>query len=224
MSSFPLVPLRRWLPFAGTSAALLTWSTVVVPALPAARALRTTANLLAVSVLVGAARRSGLSWAELGTAPQQADPGARCGAAALGLVSAGYAAALAVPALRRTLADAGAGTSLGEVVLRAGVHIPLGTVLCEELAFRGVLHALARRVMGPRAAIGAGSVVFGLWHVGTAGSAPLGRVLVVTTSGGVVLGALRHHSGSVLAPMGLHLGTNAAGLVAAAVAARLPQA
>jgi membrane protease YdiL (CAAX protease family) len=49
-------------------------------------------------------------------------------------------------------------------------------------------------------------------------------VLVVTAVGGVLLGVLRERTGSVLAPMGLHLGTNAAGLVAAAVAARLPPA
>ena len=42
--------------------------------------------------------------------------------------------------------------------------------------------------------------------------------LVVTVLGGFALGWLRHRTGSVLAPIGLHLGTNAVGLVAAGVA------
>ncbi len=129
-----------------------------------------------------------------------------------------------MPASRAALAGAGAGLSVGEVVLRAGVLIPLGTVLCEEVAFRGVLHALALRVLRPGPAVGVGSIVFALWHVRPAEGAPSAGVLVVTAVGGLVLGALRHRTGSLLAPAGLHLGTNAAGLVAAAVAARLPPA
>ena len=213
---------RRWLPLLGTSAALLTWSTAVVPALPSDPVVRTAANLAAVSVLLAGARRGGLGRAELGMAQQRARVGAGWGAAALGLVGAGYAAALAVPALRAALADEGAGLPVGEVVLRAGLLIPLGTVLCEEVAFRGVLHAVARRVLRPGPAVGVGSVVFALWHVRLGEGPPPAGVLVVTAVGGVLLGVLRERTGSVLAPMGLHLGTNAAGLVAAAVAARLP--
>jgi uncharacterized protein len=209
--------VRRWLPFAGTSAALLAWRRLAVPALPAAPAVRTAAGLAAVSVLLGAARRGGLSGAELGLARRAAAGGAREGGAALGLVTAGYVGALAVPAARRRLADAGAGTPVPEVALRAIVLIPLGTVLCEEVAFRGVLHALARRATSPLPAVLAGSAVFGLWHPGPV------PVVGATALGGAVLGWLRHRTGSVLAPGGLHLGTNSAGLVAAAVAARLPR-
>ena len=42
--------------------------------------------------------------------------------------------------------------------------------------------------------------------------------LVALALGGFALGWLRHRTGSVLAPIGLHLGTNAVGLVAAGVA------
>lgn len=64
------------------------------------------------------------------------------------------------------------------------------------------------------------SVVFGLWHIGStlppakAGVSPvlqgaaLAGVVVVTGKGGAVLGWLRQRSGSLLAPIGLHLGTN----------------
>ena len=213
----PLGPVRPWLPFAGTSTALLTWRTVVVPALPEAPALRAAANVAAVAVLLAAARRGGLSWTELGLDRQRARAGVREGAAALGVATAAYGGALAVPALRAALAGAAAEVPLGEVVLRAGVLIPLGTVLSEELAFRGVLHAGARRVLAPAPAVVAASAVFGLWHVGPP------PVVAATGLGGLVLGWLRHRTGSVLAPVGLHLGTNGAGLVAAAAAARLPR-
>ncbi len=120
------------------------------------------------------------------------------------------------------------GVPLDSVLIRALVLIPLGTVLAEELAFRGVLHAPAVRVLPVRAALVVTSVVFGLWHVVTAlGSqtvtAPtpwvaVAGVVAFTALSGLLLGWLRHRTGSILAPMGLHLGTNAVGLLAAAIA------
>ena len=45
------------------------------------------------------------------------------------------------------------------------VRIPVGTVLWEEIAFRGVLQAALRRVMPEPAAIAVTSGVFGIWHI-----------------------------------------------------------
>lgn len=123
-----------------------------------------------------------------------------------------------------------AGASPGSLLLRGLVLIPLGTVLAEELAFRGVLHGRSVRSLPVRAALGVSAVAFGLWHLTVAlgpSAIPLPptlqwtsalAVLAVTVAGGLALGWLRHRTGSVLAPIGLHLGTNAVGLVAAGVA------
>jgi hypothetical protein len=60
------------------------------------------------------------------------------GGAASVLVGAGYAVALALPAVRPLLADARvAGAGAGEIAGTGFVRIPLGTVLWEEVAFRG---------------------------------------------------------------------------------------
>jgi membrane protease YdiL (CAAX protease family) len=176
---------------------------------------------------VTAARRGGLTWPHLGISRRTAASGVRWGAAALALTAVGYAAALAIPRLRNVLAEAAPGETAGTVLLRAAVLIPLGTVLCEELAFRGVLLALALRMSSPRVAVAVVSAVFGLWHIAPArasdgaGSPAVAGTVLSTALGGLVLGWLRLRSGSLLAPMGLHLGTNGVGLVAAVRAARL---
>lgn len=211
---------RRW-PFAATSALLLAWSNLVVPRLPPATGVRTGANLAATGVLVATTRAAGLTPAELGLDPATRRDGARQGAAALAAAAVGYLAVLGTPAGRRALAaSAPAGGSARALAARVLVHIPLGTVLCEELAFRGVLLAVAHRQL-PRPLAQAGTaVVFGLWHLHGAGRgrAAVAGTVLATGLGGAVLGRLRASSGSVLAPMGLHLGSNALGLLAACAA------
>jgi membrane protease YdiL (CAAX protease family) len=219
--------IRPWLPLVATSTALLAWSNVVVPALPPGHATRALANVAATAALVTAARRGGLTWPDLGISRRTAASGARWGAAALAGTAVMYAAALAVPRLREALAEAGHGEPAATVVLRAALLIPLGTVLCEELAFRGVLLALALRMSSPRVAVAVVSAVFGLWHIAPAqtsdgaGGPAVAAAVLSTAVGGLVLGHLRLRSGSLLAPMGLHLGTNGVGLVATLAASRL---
>jgi len=210
------VPVVR---LTGTVAALLGWSAVVVPALPGAPGIRTAANLAGVAVLVAATRAAGYGWRELGVSRTTWRRGLRWGSGALLVVGGVYGVALAVPALYGLLEDeAVAAMPAGEVVVRALVLIPLGTVLCEELAIRGVLSAVAARALPQPAALVVTAVVFGLWHLvpayrdGGAGEAV--AAVAVTTLGGLVFGLLRQRSGSVLAPMGLHLGTNSLGLLA----------
>lgn len=215
----------RLLPLAATSGVLLAWSNLVVPRLPTAAAARVAANLGATGVLVLGARSAGVNAGDLGMSRSTWRAGSRWGAGALALSTAGYLVALAVPAGRTALAgSAPADGTAREVAARVLLLIPLGTVLCEEVAFRGVLPALATRQLSPHAAHALTALVFGLWHVGTArrdarpGASVAGTV-AVTGLGGALLGWLRARSGSLLAPMGLHLGTNSAGLLAA-VAAR----
>lgn len=103
-----------------------------------------------------------------------------------------------------------------------GLHIPVGTVWTEELAFRGVLQPLAAEAFGSRAGAVIQAVTFGLAHIRparAAGDSIAGTVLVTGLFGGL-LGWLRERSGSVAAPMLAHLALNEAGAVATLCVAR----
>jgi uncharacterized protein len=110
------------------------------------------------------------------------------------------------------------------------VRIPVGTVLWEEVAFRGVLQAALRRMMPEPAAIAVTSGVFGLWHIRpTAGALRVNGLagdrrratagvlagVAATTAAGAFLSWLRERSGRLAAPVLLHLAANSGGLVAA---------
>jgi uncharacterized protein len=215
---------------------LVAWNNVVVTRLPGYPASYVPANVLAAAVLLLFARTAGLSWQELGLDRDRLASGLRWGAACVALVGAGYASALALPDLRPLLADDRVirmdGAELAHTVL---VRIPLGTVLWEEVAFRGVLLAAVLRVLPVRRAVAAQAVVFGAWHVRPTAAAlatnslaegPALAALVVlgclgTAVAGVLFAWLRLRSGSLLAPSLLHLATNSLGALAAATAARL---
>lgn len=225
-----MTSVRRLTPLVVIALGLLAWSNLLVPALPTDPVLRAVVNVAGVAGLLTLARLGGLSWHELGFGRSSWGAGARWGTAALGVVVVGYAAVLAV-APSVLMNPQVAASSPQALLLRGLVLIPVGTVLAEEIAFRGVLHAPAVRVLSVRAAVLVTSVVFGLWHLVTAlgpsatpltvGWASVATVLGVTAAGGVAFAWLRHRTGSLLAPIGLHLGTNAVGLVAAAVALRM---
>ena len=113
------------------------------------------------------------------------------------------------------------------------VVIPLGTVIPEEFAFRGVLWGLLRRRSGRWTATVVSSVLFGFWHVAPAlaggaanqavdeavGGGPLGVLVRVagtvlfTAAAGVVFCELRVRSGSLLAPMLAHWSVNGLGVI-----------
>jgi membrane protease YdiL (CAAX protease family) len=212
------------------------WNNLVVHRLPGRPGSYVVANVAATAVLLAAARVSGLSWAELGLDRRRLAAGARWGGACAAVVAAGYAAALALPAVRPLLADArAAGLDGGELAGEVLVRIPFGTVLWEEVAFRGVLLAALARLLPRAGAIAASAALFGLWHVRpTLGAlaandladGPLARTGAVvlaclgTAAAGVLFTGLRERSGSLLAPVLLHLATNTLGLGAAAAAHR----
>lgn len=136
-----------------------------------------------------------------------------------------------LPATRPLLADQRmAGVDARGTVWRALVRIPLGTVVLEEVAFRGVLPSLMP-------AVGA-AVLFGLWHIvptartldvnGMARSwrarvVAVGGAVVVTTVVGLVLWALRVATGSLLAPALVHAAANSGATVAAFLVLRSGQ-
>jgi uncharacterized protein len=221
--------IPRMVPLLLTAVALLTWSNLVVPSLPADGTVRAALNVAGALGLLAVARGAGVSWHELGIGRHTWRAGLRWGGGALAVIGCGYAAVLLVAP--HVLANPQvAGSSTSTVLIRALVLIPLGTVLAEEIAFRGVLHVPAVRVLPARVALAVTSVTFGLWHVVTAlgpsavavpatwRAAEVVGIVVFTALGGLLLGWLRHRTGSLLAPMGLHLGTNVVGLVAAVIA------
>ena len=226
----------RWA--AGLVVLLGAWNTLVVPRLPGRAYVPV--NATATAVLLTAARARGTSWAELGLERRRLGSGARWGGACAAGVGAGYATVLAVPALRPLLADARvAGLDARELAARVLVRIPVGTVLWEEVAFRGVLPPALRRVLSRRVAAGAAAGLFGLWHVtptlqglavnGLAAD-PVRRAGTVvlaclgTAGADLLFAELRERSGSLLAPALLHLAANDLGALAAAAAGRVSAA
>jgi uncharacterized protein len=187
-------------------------------------------NACATGAALSAAAASGLTAADIGLGRERWSPG-RLGAGAAAAVAAGWLVVAALPATRPVLDDKRITSIDGRAVAyQAVVRIPVGTVLWEETAFRGVLQAALCRVMPQTAAIAVTSGVFGLWHVrptlqalranGLANSrgqaaARVTAGVAATTAGGVLLSWLRARSGSLAAPVLLHLATNSGGLAAA---------
>jgi membrane protease YdiL (CAAX protease family) len=187
-------------------------------------------NLLAGGTLLWLAFRSGADAADLGLDRSRMRRGAAIG----GLIAAGVAvvvaAAAAVPAARGWFDDTRAAdigwTGLLYQVL---VRIPLGTALFEEVAFRGVLVGLGRRIWGDRSATGLAALLFGLWHVApatafaeanaTASEAPIGGIVslavISTAAAGWALTWIRDRAGSLAAPALTHIATNVFAFTAA---------
>ncbi|WP_078915192.1 CPBP family intramembrane glutamic endopeptidase [Streptomyces sp. NRRL S-474] len=191
--------------------------------------------VVAAATLLLIARWDGLTLADLGLDRAASYRGLRWAAILVGAVLAVFLAGLALPATREAFEDERAvGLTLGELLWRVLVRVPVGTVLLEEVAFRGVLWAMVRRRRGTAWATAVSSLLFGLWHVlpsrglsraneaaavlgtGPAGSAlPVVAAVVATTAAGVVLCELRRRSGSLLAPAALHWAVNGFGYVLA---------
>jgi CAAX protease family protein len=195
----------------------------------------------AVALLVFA-RRTGLTWAQLGLARNRVRSGTKWGLIAIAAVSTVYLAGVALPQSRSAFLDARYHLGVSGALTSAFVVIPLGTILFEEIAFRSVLWGMLSRHTATWRVVLISSVLFGLWHVlpslhlasanagvGNAvhGAGAAQEVLVVagtvgfTALGGVVAGELRRRSGSLLASVGMHWATNALGVLFGLLAWRL---
>ncbi len=180
--------------------------------------------LLMTVVVVGIGVAGGLDRDELGLDPARAGAGARLG----GLVALVVLVVLVVGALLPLTAgafeDDRAGIPFPELALRVLVVIPVGTVLVEELVFRGVLDGLLHRVASPTVAVVTGALVFGAWHVlpaaRSSGLAAAAGTFVATAAAGFGFSWLRRRSGSLLAPVLAHTATNSFALVVAWVVSR----
>jgi membrane protease YdiL (CAAX protease family) len=185
-------------------------------------------------VLLG--RRAGLSWHDLGMSKRTLLPGLKYAVGAVLAVAVVYGAGAALPWTRPAFHDVRYHLHVGAALMTAFIVVPLGTVLLEEVAFRGVLLGLVRRHRGAAWASITSSVLFGLWHilpslrlnganqaVGAAlGTNAMGRILTVaavvafTALAGLLLCELRRRSGSILAAAALHWATNGMGLLVTA--------
>jgi membrane protease YdiL (CAAX protease family) len=191
-------------------------------------------NLAVAATLVGIARRiGGRDAADLGLARHQLGSGLRWGAAIGGAIAAVILLAALIPVTRSWFEDDAGRTGIGGLALAVLVTIPLGTVVMEEVAFRGCLPALLdlRPGWATRRSDLAGAALFGLWHVlpslelgdrnETMGSrlggqwGPVAVAVLATSVAGFALAWLRRRSDSVVAPMLAHYALNAAATIAA---------
>ncbi|WP_435823059.1 CPBP family intramembrane glutamic endopeptidase [Microbispora bryophytorum] len=121
-------------------------------------------SAVATGTLLLIARGEGVTWRELGV--RRARTGAVTGGALAAGVAAVYAAGVAHPRTRALFHDERAlALSRRRVLEEALVQVPFGTVLLEEVGFRGVLPALLGRSLPPRTAVAVSAALFGLWHV-----------------------------------------------------------
>jgi membrane protease YdiL (CAAX protease family) len=191
--------------------------------------------------LVLMARRAGLTWHDIGLSRHTLGTGLKYAGVAVLAVATLYGLGLALPLTRPAFLDVRYQLHLGAAAVVALVVIPLGTVLLEEVAFRGVLHGLVHRHRGALWASATSSALFGLWHIlpslplssanhavgALLGADATGQLLAVlaavgfTALAGLVLCELRRRSGSLLAAAGLHWATNGLGVLLAATVATL---
>ena len=191
-------------------------------------------NALAAVVMLVAATASGLTADDLGLRRDRLRAGLRLGSAAAAPVVAAFGLAALTPATRPLLNDQRiAILNRRQLAYHVLLRIPVGTVAWEEIAFRGVLQAALRRVLAEPTATAVGSAVFGLWHIrptaealavnrlATARGARITAVFAVaagTAGAGALLSLLRDRSGSLAAPVLLHLAANCAGPLASVLA------
>jgi membrane protease YdiL (CAAX protease family) len=186
--------------------ALVGWSGVVAPRL-ASRWLTPIHAALAAALV---ARTD----SSLGLRPPASTRGLRWGLVSAAAVSAAVASSTAVAPVRRGMNQRDLPRPAAGWLL---VRIPIGTVWSEEAAFRGALGTVAAQAFGSDRGRILQAVAFGLSHVADArgaGESVVGTVLVTGTAGWL-LGWLYDRTGSLVAPMLVHLAVNEAGAVAA---------
>jgi uncharacterized protein len=193
-------------------------------------------SVLASGALLLLADGAGLTRADIGLTADR--PGVVWALAGLAVVAAANLVAARLPATRVAYVDRRfVGANGPQAAYQVLVRIPLGTVLLEEIVFRGVIYGLVDAARGGVAATAVSSLLFGLWHVlpslglvrlnalagravrGRAGLAVVGAVLA-TTLAGVLLCELRRHSGGLLAPAAVHWAINGLGYLTGFLLAR----
>lgn len=201
------------------------WNVVVNRYLPDPGYVPANLAVAAATYLLG--RAGGATNRQLGLGATWAIRGFRWGSVGAGLTAAAVVVAGRHSRTRHLFDDARAaeGRTAYETLLR----IPLGTVVLEEVAFRGVVPALLDGP-GRRGASLRTAALFGLWHIlptlntldinevadrKTRAKAVAGGV-GVTAVAGMGLDLLRMASGSIVAPALVHWSANAVAYALAA--------
>lgn len=192
-------------------------------------------HLVTAAATIGAALAAGASLSDLGLSPDRIGAGLRRGALVSVAITGVVGLAAWNPRTRHLFADERVqDVSTGAVALRSLIEIPIGTALSEELIFRGALLGLARRRLPTTAAVGATSVLFGLWHILpsladqeqnpiTAARHPVavaGSTVALTTAAGLLFSYERLRTGSIVAPVLTHTATNVSTFLMATWVAR----
>src|SRR5690349_2873771 len=152
-------------------------------------------GLTGVMAVIAWASRLGV--ADVGLDRSSWPAGLRWGGGFAAMAGAGYGVALLIPAARAAVSGSGSG-SWNQVLVQALVVIPLGTVIPEEFAFRGVLWGLLSRRSGRWTASVLSSALFGFWHVAPALAGGSANQAVDEVVGGGPLAVLLRVAGTVL--------------------------
>jgi uncharacterized protein len=192
------------------SAVLVGWS-FVSPRLPSAWRVALQAGVGGLLVLA--------TRAPLGLCPPRLWAGLRLGSAAGAAAATAIAATTPLPPVRLSMAVRELPVSApGWLLLR----IPVGTVWAEEAAFRAALATVGSCAFGKVGGRLVQATAFGLSHIADARATgePVAATVLATGVGGWLFGWLADRSGSLAAPMLVHLAINEAGAVAALIVQR----
>lgn len=205
-------------------------SNLVVPAaLYVPWAAAATAAVLGIAL-----RLDGRTGDELGLGRDRLRSGLLVGGSMAALTAAVMLVGALLPATQDLYRDGRVtGSSAAAALYSALVRVPLGTVLLEEVAFRGALVPMLAARTGRTRAVLAGAALFGLWHVlpawdigtvnptladlfgGAARAVPIAAAVAATAGIHLLLWSLRDRSGSLLAPILAHWATNGLGYLMA---------
>ena len=192
-------------------------------------------GIVGSALIVWIGYRAGVTLSDIGLGPNSWIPGLIWSTGCIALVTSVYVIGGSMTFTRRFLADDRAVLGPRTLAYKVLVNVPLGTVLFEELAFRGVGLALLAQWFPLWQAVLYSSLLFGFWHIlpslvmhdanaavgDLLGQGIWGRLQSVlltvlgTAIAGVVFCLLRIQSDSLLPPMALHWAINGLGFIAA---------
>lgn len=220
----PRTPVhRRLLSLGGVAAALGATNVLAAPRLGRVAAMSW--NLGTTGVLLSLAHWAGVDRAAIGLDRHHPRRGLITGVAGSTAIATLLGVVTATSTGRELLDD---DRVVSATWVQTGVHvsvfIPLGTVVLEEVAFRGVLPALLDPdVRSVPATVVIPALAFGAWHIlssrdfvaahepnaegGATGS--VGGIVMATTAAGLVLALARRQGSHLAAPALMHLTANA---------------
>jgi membrane protease YdiL (CAAX protease family) len=194
-------------------------------------ALYVPANLAVAALLLWLAARGGAGADDLGLLRRRMARGLKVGTAVVAVIVIFLVVAATLPGTDDIFDDQRvAGMSVSSVIYHAVLRIPLGTALFEEVAFRGVLYGLGKRLWSPPQAARLSAALFGLWHIAPvttvvdANAAVAGNVAPGLAMIGLVLSAavvglfltwVRQRADSLVAPVVVHAVVNSVALLIA---------